>query len=77
MQVKAKKASWAIGSSFSIKKTITTNLAKIEVDDDLDLIDEDTLLMEEDLKKPQLPLGQIKDSVHLLYFQFTVYLNSM
>ncbi|KMZ60711.1 hypothetical protein ZOSMA_57G00470 [Zostera marina] len=54
--VKAKKASWVVGSSFSIKKTVTSNLPKIEIDDDLDLIDEDTLLTEEDLKHPQLPL---------------------
>ncbi|XVE73092.1 hypothetical protein DITRI_Ditri11bG0090000 [Diplodiscus trichospermus] len=52
--VKAKKPSWKIGSSFSIKKT-TKNPLKIQMDDDSDLIDEDSLLTEEDLKKPQLP----------------------
>ncbi|XP_022771128.1 anamorsin homolog [Durio zibethinus] len=52
--VKAKKPSWKIGSSFAIKKT-KKNPLKIQIDDDSDLIDEDSLLTEEDLKKPQLP----------------------
>ncbi|KAK9121013.1 hypothetical protein Syun_018630 [Stephania yunnanensis] len=43
-------------SSFSIKKT-TKSLPKVQIDDDLDLIDEDSLLTEEDLKKPQIPIG--------------------
>ncbi|GMI66506.1 homolog of yeast DRE2 [Hibiscus trionum] len=52
--IKAKKPSWKIGSSFAIKKSVKNPL-KIKMDDDLDLIDEDSLLTEEDLKKPQLP----------------------
>lgn len=52
-QLKFKKPSWKIGSSFSLKKA----LPKIQIDDDMDLIDEDSLLTEEDLKKPQLPVG--------------------
>ncbi|XP_039031364.1 anamorsin homolog [Hibiscus syriacus] len=52
--IKAKKPSWKIGSSFAIKKTVKNPL-KIQMDDDSDLIDEDSLLTEEDLKKPQLP----------------------
>lgn len=55
-QIKAKKPSWKIGSSFSIKKPLKV-LPKVQIDDDLDLIDEDSLLSEEDLKKPQLPPG--------------------
>ncbi|KAJ8450491.1 hypothetical protein Cgig2_002176 [Carnegiea gigantea] len=51
IRIKAKKPSWKIGSSFSLKA-----LPKVQVNDDLDLIDEDTLLTEEDLKKRQLPL---------------------
>lgn len=34
-------------------------MPKIQIDDDLDLIDEDSLLTDEDLKKPQQPLGRV------------------
>ncbi|XP_062163289.1 anamorsin homolog [Alnus glutinosa] len=51
--VKAKKPVWKIGSSFTIKK-VTKSSPKVQINDDL--IDEDSLLSEEDLKKPQLPL---------------------
>ncbi|KAK9098597.1 hypothetical protein Syun_025642 [Stephania yunnanensis] len=54
-QVKANKPLWNVGSSFSIKKN-TKSLPKVQIDDDLDLIDEDSLLTEEDLKKPQIPV---------------------
>uniref|UniRef100_A0A6M2F894 Anamorsin homolog n=1 Tax=Populus davidiana TaxID=266767 RepID=A0A6M2F894_9ROSI len=52
--VKAKKPSWNIGSSFALKKSIKSPI-KVQNDDYSDLIDEDSLLTEEDLKKPQLP----------------------
>ncbi|CDP14965.1 unnamed protein product [Coffea canephora] len=44
-----------IGSSFSLKKQ-TKSLPAVQINDDTDLIDEDTLLSEEDLKKPQPPV---------------------
>ncbi|KAI3681934.1 hypothetical protein L2E82_50243 [Cichorium intybus] len=50
--VKGKKPSWKIGSSFSLKK----KLPKVQIVDEMDLIDEDSLLSEEDLKKPTIPL---------------------
>ncbi|KAF7073125.1 hypothetical protein CFC21_078166 [Triticum aestivum] len=53
--IKAKKPSWSIGSSSPLRKAIKA-LPKIEIDDGNELIDEDSLLTEEDLKKPQLPV---------------------
>lgn len=55
-QITAKKPSWKIGSSFSIKK-VAKSLPEVQIDDYSDLIDEDSLLSEEDLTKPQLPSG--------------------
>ncbi|XP_044335078.1 anamorsin homolog isoform X1 [Triticum aestivum] len=59
--IKAKKPSWIMGSSFPLKKAVKA-LPKIEIDDDDELIDEDSLLTEEDLKKPQLPVGKANKS---------------
>ncbi|GER48176.1 anamorsin homolog [Striga asiatica] len=54
LSILGKKPTWKIGSSFSIKKS-SRALPKVQIDDDVDFIDEDSLLTEEDLKKPQLP----------------------
>lgn len=53
--VKGKKASWSSGSSFPLKKPVKA-LPKIQLTDEADLIDEDSLLTEDDLKKPELPV---------------------
>jgi hypothetical protein len=69
LQIKAKKASWSMGSSFPLKKA-TKVLPKIQIDDDSELIDEDSLLTEEDLKKPQLPVGRPNKPVTVTFAVF-------
>jgi hypothetical protein len=56
LQIKAKKPSWSMGSSFQLKKKAVKALPKIKIDDDDERIDQDSLLTEEDLKKPELPV---------------------
>ncbi|KAI5656315.1 hypothetical protein M9H77_25108 [Catharanthus roseus] len=56
VQVFGRKASWKICSSFSLKKE-TKTLPAVQINDDMDLIDEDSPLSEEDLKKPEPAVG--------------------
>ncbi|OAY65643.1 Anamorsin [Ananas comosus] len=53
--IKGKKASWTMGSSFPLRKEAKI-LPRVQIDDESDLIDEDSLLTEEDLMKPQVPI---------------------
>ncbi|PWA99780.1 Dynamin [Artemisia annua] len=52
--IKTKKPTWKLVSSISLKMPVKS-LPKVLIDDDMDLIDEESLLSEKDLKKPQLP----------------------
>ncbi|KAJ3693004.1 hypothetical protein LUZ60_012099 [Juncus effusus] len=49
-QIKGKKASWTAGTSFPIK-IATKTLPKIEITDESNLIDEESLLTEEDFTR--------------------------
>lgn len=63
--ITAIKPTWETGVSYSLKKTTTgptgftgasaVRLSTFAVDDEFDLIDEDSLLTEDDLKRPELP----------------------
>eukprot|EP00252_Welwitschia_mirabilis_P019934 TRINITY_DN4751_c0_g1_i1.p1 TRINITY_DN4751_c0_g1~~TRINITY_DN4751_c0_g1_i1.p1 ORF type:complete len:274 (+),score=52.75 TRINITY_DN4751_c0_g1_i1:105-926(+) len=58
--VRSQKPTWEAGSSFAINNTEDVKHEKglpVFQDDVDDLIDEDSLLTEEDLKKPSVPLG--------------------
>ncbi|WJX25143.1 hypothetical protein P8452_14212 [Trifolium repens] len=87
--IKAKKPSWKIGSSFALKKKVVKSSPKVQIDFDSDLIDENSLLSEEDLKKPVLPSGdcdiittrkackncrQWHDSIYNIMFQFYMFI---
>ncbi|XP_078161291.1 anamorsin homolog [Carex rostrata] len=57
--IKGTKASWTVGSSYPLKnkKTRSVNiLPNIPINEESDIIDEDSLLTVEDLAKPQLPI---------------------
>ncbi|GJU93054.1 hypothetical protein Tco_1317810 [Tanacetum coccineum] len=47
---KGQKPTWKLGSSFYLKNSVKS-LPKVMIDDEMDLIDEDNLLSEEDLKE--------------------------
>jgi hypothetical protein len=64
-QIRAKKPTWSMGSSFPLKKAIKA-LPKTKIDDD-ELIDEHSLLTEDDLKKPQLPVGTVNKPSDFVY----------
>lgn len=63
--ITAVKPTWETGVSFSLKKTASASsgsngasavkLPTFAADDEFDLIDEDSLLTEDDLKRPELP----------------------
>lgn len=60
--IMAVKPTWETGVSFSLKKTSSApsgssavKLPTFAADDEFDLIDEDSLLTEDDLKRPELP----------------------
>uniref|UniRef100_A0ACD5WMD8 Uncharacterized protein n=1 Tax=Avena sativa TaxID=4498 RepID=A0ACD5WMD8_AVESA len=55
--IKSRKPSWSMGSSSPLKKAIKQALPETEIDDDGDeLIDKDSLLTQDDLKKLQRPV---------------------
>nr|GEV73007.1 anamorsin homolog [Tanacetum cinerariifolium] len=54
--IKAKKHTWKLGLLFYLKKPMKI-LPKVLIDDEMDLIDNNSLLSEEDLKKPKSYLG--------------------
>ncbi|KAG1362812.1 anamorsin [Cocos nucifera] len=64
LTIKGKKASWKIGSSFSLKKATYSSAPKIQIDG--------TLLTEEDLKKPQLLPGLQRSYGFLILVQLEI-----
>jgi hypothetical protein len=66
LQIKGTKASWTAGSSYPLKnkKTSENILPNIPINEESDIIDEDSLLTEEDLDKPQLPIGKYRVLVY-------------
>ena len=54
---------------FAIKKAPKSSL-KLQIYDDTDLIDEDSLLTEEDLKKPELLPGKFAKPDNMFLFSY-------